>query len=353
MDTHGISFTSLGLIILDEIRFPNQAPLIDIIGGSGAYATLGARLFLPHPHSQCIGWIIHVGNDFPESVKNRLESWGISLVVEREADKPSMRGLLEYKDTTFGPKDFKYTTPFLSVRESSLEGTRLLHSMVYHYLETPHNIAQHVSTLFDLRKKKGISEQPLIIWEPAPPSCRKENLEACLDAVLFVDVFSPNHIELAALFGESPLAIGVVDKGKIEDMAARVVNSGIGADGKGIVIVRAGEHGCLVCGRDTLPMWLPPFYKAVLGETQHFKVVDPTGAGNAFLGGYAVGYLKTESIVEAAYYGSVAASFALEQVGMPEKSGKGDGELWNGVNVSSRLDEYKSKLSYEGQKGES
>lgn len=32
-----ISFTSFGLVVLDEIRFPNQKPLTNVLGGSGAY----------------------------------------------------------------------------------------------------------------------------------------------------------------------------------------------------------------------------------------------------------------------------------------------------------------------------
>jgi hypothetical protein len=32
-----ISFTSLGLLVLDEIRLPRQEPLTDVLGGSGAY----------------------------------------------------------------------------------------------------------------------------------------------------------------------------------------------------------------------------------------------------------------------------------------------------------------------------
>lgn len=35
-----ISFTSLGLLVLDEIRLPGQEPLTDVLGGSGAYGWL-------------------------------------------------------------------------------------------------------------------------------------------------------------------------------------------------------------------------------------------------------------------------------------------------------------------------
>lgn len=46
--------------------------------------------------------MIHTGNDFPKLMEERLKSWDATLIVEREADKPSTRGLLEYEDTTFG-----------------------------------------------------------------------------------------------------------------------------------------------------------------------------------------------------------------------------------------------------------
>jgi bifunctional ADP-heptose synthase (sugar kinase/adenylyltransferase) len=100
-----------------------------------------------------------------------------------------------------------------------------------------------------------------------------------------------------------------------------------------------------VQSRDVDPKWLPPFYVAAVGENQASGVVDPTGAGNAFLGAYSIGYLETGDVIEAAYYGSVAASFALEQVGMPRKNneGKDSEELWNGARVRERLDQYKDR----------
>lgn len=192
-----------------------------------------------------------------------------------------------------------------------------------------------------MRQRSGVLERPLIIWEPAPPSCKPENLRACLEAAALVDVFSPNHLELAAFFGKSLSASQ--DKHVIEQLVLRFIDSGVGRDGRGTVIVRAGEHGCVIGSRDLPPRWLPPFYDSTSGK-QHVKVVDPTGAGNAFLGAYAVGYLETGSVVEAACYGSVGSTFALEQVGMPKRSKDGNEELWNGANVFSRLHEYMTRV---------
>ncbi|KEY83364.1 carbohydrate kinase pfkB [Aspergillus fumigatus] len=322
MSTPSISFTSLGLVVLDEIRFPSQEPLLDVLGGSGTYgwfcsavfrATLGARLFLRPPLSRTLGWMIHTGHDFPELMTDRLRSWDSTLIVKREADKPSTRGLLE-------------NTPLLSAK-------------AYHYLETPQDMQTRLSALLSLRNEAGEPDRPFIVWEPAPYVCKPENLQPCLSAAQHVDVLSPNHLELAALFGESPAKAH--DKATIEALARRVLDSGVGIDGKGTVVVRAGENGSVVVSRDLPPTWLPPFYPAGADGRQHSKVVDPTGAGNAFLGAYVVGYLQTQNAVEAACYGTVGGSFALEQVGMPELVSGEDGELWNGADAFERLREYR------------
>ncbi|KAL4769517.1 Ribokinase-like protein [Aspergillus nidulans var. acristatus] len=309
-----ISFTSLGLLVLDEIRLPRQEPLTDVLGGSGAYASLGARLFLPTPLDRSLGWMMNIGNDFPEQTRRYFESWGATMIVKEESSKPSTRGLLEYRDTTFGPKDFMYTTSVLQIDVSSLKSTPLIMSKAYHFLESPANIKSRASEILALRQSFGIPK-PLIIWEPAPLSCKAENLQSCMEAT---------------------------HKEKIKSMALKFLNTneGIGPDGKGIMIVRAGEEGCLVCARHIPPTWLPPFYRY-----GHDKVVDPTGAGNAFLGAFAIGYLQTGDAVQAAYYGSIGASFALEQVGLPRltrnEGASASGELWNGEDVLERLREYR------------
>ncbi|KAJ6110864.1 hypothetical protein N7486_003099 [Penicillium sp. IBT 16267x] len=314
---------------------------VDSLLTSMFVATLGARLFLASPFSRTLAWPIHIGNDFPGPIADLLQSWGITLVIKKEMNQPSTRGLLEYKDTTFGPKDFMYTTPVLALDESGAEGTPILVSKVYHYLATPRDIISRISTLLAMRHEVGILSRPLIIWEPSPLACSPDNLQGCLEAARYVDVLSPNHLELAKLFSQAPEA--AFSKSRVEELASKLLGSGVGPDGTGVVVVRAGEHGCLVQSRDVPPRWLPPFYGSGFLEERKFPVVDPTGAGNAFLGGYGVGYIQTGDAVQAACYGSVAASFALEQIGMPEKVDQGDTEVWNGVSVRARLREYMSR----------
>lgn len=88
--------------------------------------------------------------------------------------------------------------------------------------------------------------------------------------------------------------------------------------------------------------WSPAFYAQVSDIS---RVVDPTGAGNAFIGGFATGLQQNMKLDKAAAYGNVAASFALEQIGLPKVKFHGLIETWNGVNVQARLEEYSSRLN--------
>jgi sugar/nucleoside kinase (ribokinase family) len=194
----------------------------------------------------------------------------------------------------------------------------------------------------ELRHKAGVEQRPLILWEPRPSSCVPESENAFFRAVQMVDIFSPNHIELALIFGNpSP---EIVDRATLERYVSRFLESGVGLSNTGAVVLRAGEEGCLVASSTQPAKWLPSFYSLV-GDTNTSKVVDPTGAGNAFLGAFAIGYLETRDLVHAACYGNVGASFALEQIGVPTvEFRRGGKELWNGFDVYSRLHQYRTRI---------
>lgn len=84
-------------------------------------------------------------------------------------------------------------------------------------------------------------------------------------------------------------------------------------------------------------IWIPAYHQ------DQNKVIDPTGGGNAFLGGLAVALARGQSLEEASRWGTVAASFAIEQVGMPILSvdGQTSVEKWNDDVVLERLVDFK------------
>lgn len=157
-----------------------------------------------------------------------------------------------------------------------------------------------------------------------------------------VEIVSPNHMELAAFFGASGELPnnGGVNREMVEKCANEWLQSGIGLEhGPGALVVRAGKDGCYIATRKQ-SRWLPAYW-----SLSPERVRDPTGGGNAFLGGLGVALARDKSLVEAAVWGNVAASFAIEQVGMPNRTVGADGkERWNGDRVSERLDYYLHRL---------
>ena len=208
-------------------------------------------------------------------------------------------------------------------------------------LAEPAEAIHQALELLRLRNAAQITTKPIIIWEPKPSSCIPANLDAFQQAAHIVNVFSPNHVELAAMFQED---LSEVTALTIAEYAMKFVLSGIGQAGEGCVVIRAGDEGCFVASQTREPFWLPPYYDQN-DKAQHSRLIDPTGAGNAFLGGFAMGFLKTDNIYDAACYGSVSASLALEQLGLPELSTSEEGrELWNGECVTERLRKYQARL---------
>ena len=222
----------------------------------------------------------------------------------------------------------------------------------FHLICAPVRCMQLVEGIIDARSKSKATKDlasPLFVWEPVPDSCCSEEYENFLAALKVVDVISPNHHELAGIFGQVD-QLNKSDEADIELLKAqceRLLAEGFPKQ-HGNIVVRRGEKGCCVYGRFS-QSYFPAYHQPhnstpTNGITRtDSKVVDPTGGGNAFLGGFCIGLLDdchegTVSYEQGAKWGSVAASFAIEQVGMPKLSHQEDGtELWNGEAVGNRL----------------
>jgi sugar/nucleoside kinase (ribokinase family) len=216
--------------------------------------------------------------------------------------------------------------------------TPLLSSKAFHFFGTSQEISKQIPELLQLRKVNGIGERPFIVWEPLPVACTTTNRQSILEACKLVDVFSPNHIEYAALFQGSPSE--GFDADTLESYGQTLLDSSVGPNGEGIVIIRAAEHGSLSMSRTSRPTWLPSYY-----EKGASGVVDPTGAGNTFLGGFIAGWQRTNDVHESICYGHVVASFALEQIGLPKLEEKEGIVVCNAVRVVERLEVYRQRLS--------
>ena len=117
------------------------------------------------------------------------------------------------------------------------------------------------------------------------------------DAILALsDFVVPNENEAEALTG-----IAVVDLD-----AARRAGDGLLARGAGTALITLGERGALFHAKDR-SVHIPPFAAG--------KVVETTGAGDAFVGGFAASLAGGKKPLEAAYFGSATAGISVTRPG--------------------------------------
>lgn len=186
--------------------------------------------------------------------------------------------------------------------------------------------------------------RPVFVWEPVPDQCTPRELEKVLEAIEHVDVISPNAEEFAALF------TGSFERDSKEKMVEKLLGFSGAKPSDTLLVVREGAQGCTTYhGSRALHL------KASHQSAE--RVVDPTGGGNTFLGALTValtdrvvpserhlgsGYLGHSSlqrVLLALLHATVAAGYAIEQVGMPVLTDvEQDG--WNGDPYQERFMSY-------------
>ncbi len=160
----------------------------------------------------------------------------------------------------------------------------------YVFLGNTHPQVQ-LSVLKQIRKPKLVGLDTMNFWIEKTPSDLKRVISK-------IDVLIINDSEARELSHEANLL-----------KAAKRVMGMTGK--KGTLIIKQGEHGLLLFNRGMI--FNLPGYPLE-------DVIDPTGAGDAFAGGF-MGYLANadnaswDNLKTACVYGSVVASYCVEKFG--------------------------------------
>ncbi len=283
-----VKYVSLG-IILDDIVFPDGQTQMGVLGGGGPQTVWG--MALAAETGQDVGLIAGVGHDFDFACLAPLEAMQIDLSGVYATSLPTPRAwqLLE--------EDGRRQHVWRVDQATSDRQTHPDHAKIiacYPHLEVIHwgihPEAPHLAPctplhaggiLISIEPFKGL-DTPLSEAELA------QLLGSC-------DIYSPTWAEAVSIFGTS-------DRPTMLRKAA--------AAGGKLLPLRLGERGAEIWNLETGCGVSVP---AVPVD----KIVDPVGAGDAFCGAFAVSWHVTGDLTAAAISASVAASYMLEQIGLP------------------------------------
>jgi len=168
--------------------------------------------------------------------------------------------------------------------------------------------------LCQVRKPKLVAMDTINLWIRTKP-------DSLLRILNKVDIFFANDEETKMLAGDNNLI-----------KAGRKLLK----HGPSLIIIKKGEHGALLLSEDY-----------IFGVLAHpcESVVDPTGAGDSFAGGF-LGYLDKAGLISeaqiriAAVYGSTLASFVIEGFGVDRFKSLSTGEIEN------RFEDFKKLVSF-------
>lgn len=250
------------------------------LGGSGVYASFAASFFT---ESRLIGV---VGGDWNPEYSDLLRTRGVKLDgLETRANEKTTFWSGRY----FDDMNRRETLTF----EGNVMAKTYIPIVPESYKTTPYVFLGNGSPVTDLALLDSIAKPKLVVADTMDfyiNGMKKELLEL----MLRIDGLILNDGESALLTGERNCLFAAQ---KLLQMGPR------------FVVIKRGEYGAMYISSQG-EIYLIPAYPTM-------KVVDPTGAGDAFAGALMgslaeSGDLTAESIKKALLYATVVASFNVE-----------------------------------------
>ena len=284
LTTEPPSLVCCGNLTLDDVILPDGTEQPASVGGDALYGVLAARLFLPGAQM-----VAPVGNDLPPHVWTLIDEAGLSRAGLSPRSCPTIKTRFAYQSddnrivTLLSDEaDFDSLSPRGPDIPPSFERARA-------WLVLAMTLAAQCDLVTSLRAA-GAGLIGLDLQEEYITG----NETAILDLVRAVDVFMPSEAEVRLLLGQNdPLA------------ACKT----FAALGPRIVVIKRGAAGCFVhdAVTDTHFAW----------PARDAEVVDTTGAGDAFCGGFMAGLsVDCLDLRQAARQGVLAASLAVSAFGV-------------------------------------
>jgi sugar/nucleoside kinase (ribokinase family) len=283
-----VLYVALGIII-DDIVFSDGTTCMGMLGGGGAQSAWGMALAALSGGQ--VGMLSGVGQDLPSEALAPLTGMGVDLTGVHVTDLPTPRAwqLVEF--------DGRRQHVWRVDQATSDQQTHPDTATILHYYPDAlvvlwgiHPEDPHLSPCKPLRDR-GI----LVSLEPFKGLPELPSLATLRGILTQCDIFSPNWPEAVSLFGTA-------DRREMLQRAR--------AAGASVLALRKGTLGAEIWDINAGQGVTVPAAPATM-------VVDPVGAGDAFCGAFSVIWHESRDLVAAAVSGSVAASFMLEQVGMP------------------------------------
>jgi sugar/nucleoside kinase (ribokinase family) len=291
-------YLSFSTLIIDDIVLWDGRTFMGVLGGSGPHALAGMRVW-----SDQLGLVATVGEDFAPAQRAQLTQLGVDLqglLVRSECPTVRAWQLVEQDDRRVEV----FHTPITALVEYAPQ----LADMPVDYQQARGIHLLWGRTFAELRELVtglvAANPQVTLVWEPYDDYLHGgvKDFRPILEQLA---LFSPDIDQARAITGAADVRV----------MAQMLLEWGAPR-----VAIRIGAQGSWVQTQQGEQWAIPAVPPA--------QVVDVTGAGNSYCGGFLVGLSEGLDPLEAALRAAVSASFALEQFGLPTFTAQTAAEAW-------------------------
>lgn len=274
---------TVGTVAFDRIETPFGVAE-KTVGGAATYISLAASVFLDK-----MGLVSVVGDDFPEATMDQLRQRGVDL-----------QGLevLQGKESFFWAGRYHYDMNTRDTLETRLNVLLDLDpTLPEDYRTAPYVMLGNLDPTVQAKVLDQMTERPALVVMDTMNFWMDSAMEKLREVIGRVDILTINDAEARQLSGEHSL---VKAAGTILTMGPKYL------------VIKKGEHGALLFSKDRV------FFAPALPLED---VVDPTGAGDTFAGGF-IGFLARtqdhsfDNLKRAIIVGSALASFCCEKFGI-------------------------------------
>lgn len=274
---------TVGTVAFDRIETPFGVAE-KTVGGAATYISLAASVFL-----EKMGLVSVVGDDFPEPVMQQLRDRGVDL---------DGLEVLKGKESFFWAGRYHYDMNSRDTLETRLNVLLELDpTLPESYRSAPYVMLGNLDPGVQAKVLDQMNPRPAMVVMDTMNFWMDSAMPKLREVIARVDILTINDAEARQLSGEHSLVKAATS---------------ILAMGPKYLVVKKGEHGALLFGENRV------FFAPALPLEE---VVDPTGAGDTFAGGF-IGYLARtkdhsfDNLKRAIIVGSALASFTCEKFGI-------------------------------------
>lgn len=280
----------VGQLTLDDVVLFDQPALLDSPGGSGLYALAGVCFWETGP----LGFVTRRGNDY------HLEP--VFKQIENELD---LRGVNEFNAPSihiwnlFDRRGNRY---FIKQRWGSGDEIMgvLPEDIPADYFDAQGFLVAAYPVEYQSKVVASLPNEATILVDPHFQGIYSEYHDLWNSLFGKIDIFLPSEEELIRFFEIR----SEEDFRKYIPYLKEISNRG-----PNVVGVKLGENGVLVYDKSIGSTWHIPAYV-------EDKIVDVTGCGDAFCGGFMASYMQNGDTFTAAVRGIIASSLNLEDYGV-------------------------------------